>query len=122
MWLITLLKKKSPTQRRKLNLMPRGIVHFYGFLAVLIVLIPEWIAEWTLSVTNNSYKGKFERDKAIGGENTEFLISSLNLSELRNLAKDLKILGYSYETRETLSKRLLKRLRKERLTNKGLFN
>ena len=105
--------------------MPRGIVHFYGFLAVLIVLIPEWIAEWTLSVTNNAYKGKLERDKTMGDESPEspeLLISSLNLHELRNLAKDLRILGYSYETRETLSKRLLKQLRKRRVAYKNLLN
>lgn len=37
-------------QRRQLHPLPKGLVELYGLLAVLVVLIPEWLAEGTLSM------------------------------------------------------------------------
>jgi len=39
----------SPTQRQ-LHPLPRGLVELYGLLAVLFVLVPEWMADGALAV------------------------------------------------------------------------
>ena len=35
----------DPRQRRQLHPLPKGLVELYGLLAVLVVLIPEWLAD-----------------------------------------------------------------------------
>ena len=35
----------DPTDRRRLHPLPRGLVELYGLIAVLMVLIPEWLAD-----------------------------------------------------------------------------
>ena len=40
----------KPEARHQLHPLPRGLVELYGLIAVLVVLIPEWLAEGTLNI------------------------------------------------------------------------
>ena len=39
----------DPKPQRKLHPLPRGLVELYGLLAVLFVLVPEWMADGALA-------------------------------------------------------------------------
>ena len=53
----------EPKPPRRLHPLPRGLVELYGLIAVLVVLIPEWIADGTLSLgdTKRLLLGRGER-------------------------------------------------------------
>ena len=106
--------KKSLTgnSRKRLSPLPSGLIRIYGLLAVLIVVIPEWLAELTLTMgTNNSHK-PFPFKKVFWNNEPELLLSSMSIKEMRKFAKEQKLLCYSNENRQNLTKRLLKKLKK----------
>ncbi len=84
------------------------VINIYGLLAILLVIIPEWIAELTLTLGNNSKKNLLPKTDTVWDTNLELKLSTMSIKELRSLALKLKINGYSRETRDSLSKRLLK--------------
>ena len=43
-------EKRHP-EERSLHPLPRGLVELYGLVAVLVVLIPEWLADGTISIS-----------------------------------------------------------------------
>ena len=40
----------NDAEQRSLHPLPRGVVELYGLIAVLVVLIPEWLADGTISI------------------------------------------------------------------------
>ena len=102
----------DPEQKRQLHPLPPGLVEFYGLLAVLVVLMPEWLAGGAL------------RGLSLGRENAdlpaqsmawqripELRLATMNLAELRLLARQQGIRGYGRLARLRLSQRLLRRLK-----------
>ena len=91
------------------------LVTFYSIMAVIFVLIPEWIAELGISIENDQFKNKLPKYKYNLQDNPYLYTSTLSIKDLRLLAYKLKIHGYSSHTKVLLIKRILKRLRYKRL-------
>ncbi|MFQ6537312.1 hypothetical protein [Aphanothece stagnina] len=95
--------------------MPRGLVELYGLLAVLFVLVPEWMAGSLLLGLKDQREGEpLPPATAAWSRFPELRLASLSLAELRQLARRLRLCGYAAESRERLAARLLRRLRRRK--------
>lgn len=105
----------DPKPQRKLHPLPRGLVELYGLLAVLFVLVPEWMADGALSGLRAG-----QGDSALPITTSawqrvpELKLASMNLRELRQLARELRLWGYGRLNREQLSGCLLRRIQARR--------
>ena len=97
-------------KRRELTPIPKAIVNLYGLIAVILVIIPEWIAEFALEVSISNKEDELPQKTETWGGDIDLQLASMSLLELRRLAKKLKVRAYSSETRNHLSKRLFKKL------------
>lgn len=99
-------------EKRQLHPLPPGLVELYGLLAVLFVLVPEWMAGGALLGLR---LGREATDLPVASaawrKLPELRLATLNLAELRQLARQGGIRGYGRLDRERLNKRLLQRLR-----------
>ena len=109
---------KAPDQKnehRRLHPLPRGLVELYGLIAVLVVLIPEWLADGTLSVgAANGAEPLPARGRA-WRTLPELRVASMNLLEIRRLCRQLHMFGYASQNRDQLTRRLLRRSRRRNL-------
>jgi hypothetical protein len=106
------LDPKSP---RQLHPLPRGLVELYGLLAVLFVLVPEWMAGSALSGFRDGREGSDLPVTAGAWRRVpELRLAAMNLRELRQLARSLGLWGYSGLNRDQLSATLLRRIRARR--------
>lgn len=100
-------------ESRQLHPLPVGLVELYGLLAVLVVLMPEWLAGGALRGLN---LGRQEADLPAPSQAwqrvPELRLAMLNLAELRRLARHHGVAGYGRLERAQLTERLLKRLRR----------
>ncbi len=96
--------------RRKLNPLPQGLVKLYGVIAVLLVIIPEFLAEWLIAASNLNYKNDLQMEDPKWEDLPELTLASMSLKELRILAKRLQVHGYSSDSKKALYERLLRRL------------
>ena len=98
---------------RQLHPLPRGLVELYGLLAVLFVLVPEWMAGGALFGFREGREGS-DLPLPSGAWNRlpELHLATLNLAELRQLARSEHLPGYGGLARDRLTGRLLRRLRK----------
>ena len=103
--------KPSPEQRqrRRLHPLPKGLVELYGLIAVLVVLIPEWLADGTLALNERPSRSAMPMTSRAWRTLPELQLASMTLNELRLLARDLRLWGYSSDPRNELTERLLKR-------------
>ncbi len=92
--------------RRPLHPLPRGLVELYGLLAVLVVLIPEWIAGAAGGAGGVPLPPQTQAWLRL----PELRLASLTLAELRRLAAAHKWRGYGRLAREPLTAQLLRRL------------
>lgn len=98
-----------------LHPLPRGLVQLYGLLAVLFVLVPEWVAGGALFGFRDTREGSMLPPPSGAWKRLpELRLASLSLAQMRLLADQLGLKGYAREGRETLTTRLLKRLRRQR--------
>ena len=98
-----------------LHPLPRGLVELYGLLAVLFVLVPEWMAGSALFGFRETRDGSLLPPPSGAWKRLpELRLASLSLSEMRLLARQLGLRGYGRDSRERLTARLLKRLRDQR--------
>ncbi|MFM8276687.1 MAG: hypothetical protein ACKN89_06835 [Cyanobium sp.] len=101
----------DPKPQRQLHPLPRGLVELYGLLAVLFVLVPEWMAggAWL-----GFREGREGSDLPVTAQAwrrlPELRLATMHLRELRRLARQLRICGYGRHNREQLTNRLLRRL------------
>ncbi|CAI8176898.1 MAG: Uncharacterised protein [Prochlorococcus marinus str. MIT 9215] len=102
----------TPRQRRKLHPLPKGLVELYGLIAVLVVLIPEWLAEGTLNMDISNGEKQLPLRTRAWQTLPELRLAAMNMKDLRQLARHLKVWGYASESRDQLSKRLLRRLKR----------
>ena len=97
---------------RQLHPLPPGLVELYGFLAVLFVLVPEWMASSALFGFREGRRGsELPAPSGAWKRLPELRLASLNLAELRQLARERGVSGYSRQGRQQLTTLLLRRLK-----------
>lgn len=102
----------SAGEPRQLHPLPRGLVELYGLLAVLFVLVPEWMASGALFGFREARRGsELPAPSGAWKRLPELRLASLNLAELRRLAQESGVAGYSRQNRQQLTSRLLRRFR-----------
>lgn len=95
--------------------LPRGLVELYGFLAVLFVLVPEWMAGGVLSGFREAREGSELPLPSMAWQRLpELQLATMGLAELRQLAREQRICGYAAMGRQRLTNRLLRRLSRRR--------
>ncbi len=99
----------DPRHRRRLHPLPKGLVELYGLIAVLVVLIPEWLADGTLSLNQRSDRAVMPMTSRAWRTLPELQLASMTFCELRLLAREWRVWGFSSDCREALTERLLKR-------------
>ena len=87
-------------------------MELYGLIAVLVVLIPEWIAEGTLSLGAKKNRSNLPMASRAWRTLPELQLASMNLSALRQLGRQLRLWGYASESRDRLTARLLNRIKR----------
>jgi hypothetical protein len=102
--------------RRQLHPLPRGLVELYGLLAVLVVLVPEWMASGALLGFGRQRRGDpLPPSSQAWLRLPELRLASMTLAQLRQLAAELGLGGYAGLGREPLTARLLPRLRRRKV-------
>tara|TARA_Y100001968_G_scaffold293195_1_gene298986 strand:- start:399 stop:731 length:333 start_codon:yes stop_codon:yes gene_type:complete len=96
-------------------------INIYNILAILIVIIPEFFAELIYAFEVSQHKGLLKNEGEEWETNTELKLSKMNIFELRLMAKQLRIHGYSSESRNSLIRRI-KRKSSRRIKWKSLNN
>ena len=81
-------------------------INIYNILAILIVIIPEFFAELIYTIEASQSKGVLPNEGEAWENNTELKLSKLNIYELRLMAKQLRIHGYSSDNRNSLIRRI----------------
>ena len=109
---------KSNELQRNIN---KVRINLFNILAILIVIIPEFIAELIYSIEMSQHNDKLPNDSLAWEKDTELKLSRMNIFELRLMAKRLCIHGYSNESRNSLIRRI-KRKSKKRISWKTLNN
>jgi hypothetical protein len=107
---------------RQLHPLPRGLVELYGLLAVLVVLVPEWLASGALQGLAGQRAGALLPPRSQAWQRLpELRLASMSLAELRLLARSLRLRGYGHLRRDQLSARLLRRLQRGQARPKALW-
>ena len=83
-------------------------INLYNILAILIVIIPEFFAELLYTIEISQSKGILPNEGEAWKTNTELKLSKMNIYELRLMAKQLRIHGYSCDNRNSLIRRIEK--------------
>lgn len=101
----------SPAESRQLHPLPRGLVELYGLLAVLFVLVPEWMAGGALFSFRDARRGSDLPVTTRAWQRVpELRLASLSLAGLRQLAREERIPAYAALGRDRLTQQLLKKL------------
>ena len=111
-------KEKSNSQNKKsieLEEVPASLVRIYSFIAVILILIPEWIAEATIALKNTSSEEELPGYGEAWEICPDLKLAKMTFYELRFVAKKLNIQGYARETRNELSIRILKHLKQKNI-------
>ena len=103
------------------NNLERARINLYNILAILIVIIPEYFAELIYTIEASQHKSILPNEGEAWENDTELILSKLNIYELRLMAKRLCIHGYSNENRNSLIRRI-KRKSKKRIKWKSSKN
>ena len=83
-------------------------MEFYALLAVVLVLVPEWLANTALENLDLT-KGERLRLRARTWQwDPELMLGAMTMVQLRQLARKQGLWGYSREHRDRLVRRLLR--------------
>lgn len=100
---------------RQLHPLPKGLVELYGLLAVLFVLVPEWMAGGALvGFTGNREGSDLPAASAAWQKLPELRLAGMGVAELRLLARQLRIPGYARLGRDRLTGVLIRRLKRRK--------
>ncbi|MEC7392784.1 MAG: hypothetical protein VX934_05210 [Cyanobacteriota bacterium] len=105
-------ERPDPSEQRQLHPLPRGLVELYGLIAVLVVLIPEWLADGTLNLGQAKGAASLPMRSRAWRTLPELRLAAMTLAELRQAASELRMYHYGSATRDQLTTRLLRRLRR----------
>ncbi len=75
--------------------------------------MPEWIAGWWIKFVSHSSEDELPIRTIAWQKKPELQLATMNLRELRQLARKLRLNSYSNESRDRLSQRLLKHMSKK---------
>ena len=103
---------QDSTEQRRLHPLPRGLVELYGLIAVLVVLIPEWMAEGTLNLDPSGAEASLPMRSRAWRSLPELRLAAMTMAELRFLAREMMLFHYAMDSRDVLTARLLRRLRR----------
>ena len=107
--------RQRQSRHRQLHPLPKGLVELYGLLAVLFVLVPEWMAGGALLGFSGSRRGSDLPAAAAAWQKLpELRLASMGIAELRQLARQQRLAGYAGLSREQLSRRLIQRLKRRK--------
>ncbi|HRD41374.1 MAG TPA: hypothetical protein PLI52_01235 [Prochlorococcaceae cyanobacterium AMR_MDS_5431] len=103
-------KDKRPfPSSRQLDPLPKGLLRLYGLIAILAVLIPEWVAGSTLRVFPDNWEGCQLPLLSYGWYDCpELRLATMTICQLRILAGQTGLRNYSHLNRERLVAHLLK--------------
>ncbi len=87
-------------------------INLYSILAILIVIIPEYLAELIYTFEVSRHKDVLPNEWDAWEKDTELKLSKMNVYELRLMAKMLGLHGYSNENRNSLIKRITRKSKK----------
>lgn len=87
-------------------------MELYGLIAVLVVLIPEWMAEGTLNLGLATGKNPLPMRSKAWRTLPELRLAAMSFAELRQTAAELRVLHYGMDNRSRLTRRMLRRLRR----------
>ena len=90
----------------------RARINIYNILAILIVIIPEYLAELIYTIEVSQHKAILPNEGDAWETETELRLSKLNIYELRLMAKSLNIHGYSNENKNSLIRRINRKTKK----------
>ena len=102
----------DPTDRRQLHPLPKGLVELYGLIAVLMVLIPEWLADGTINIGQAGGPSTLPMRARAWRILPELRLAAMSLKEMRQLASEMRLVQYGNQSRDQLTTRMLKRLRR----------
>jgi hypothetical protein len=89
-------------------------VELYRLLAVLFVLVPEWMAAGAMRGFGEGRGGSELPLRTMAWQRIpELRLATMTMAELRQLARQRWIWGYASLNRDRLSARLLKRLKRQ---------
>ena len=89
--------------------MEKARINIYNILAILLVIIPEFFAELIYTLESSQHKSLLPIEGDAWEKNTELKLSKMNIYELRLMAKQLSIYGYSSDNRNSLIKRIARK-------------
>ncbi|MFM8525568.1 MAG: hypothetical protein ACKOCM_08115 [Cyanobacteriota bacterium] len=102
----------DPDGKRQLHPLPRGLVELYGLLAVLFVLVPEWMAGSAMGTLPEGGSGsELPVRSSAWSRIPELHLATLSLREMRLLAREEHLWGYARLSRQALNDLLQYRLR-----------
>jgi hypothetical protein len=105
-----------PERPKTLHPLPRGLVELYGLLAVLVVLVPEWMASGALlGFLGRQGNGPLPSPARAWRQLPELRLAAMGLAELRLLARQLRLGGYAGLNRDRLSARLLRHIKQRKV-------
>ena len=103
------------------NKLEKARINIYNILAILIVIIPEFFAELIYTIEVSQHKRLLPNEGEAWKNNTELKLSRMNIYQLRVMAKELHIHGYSSDNRNSLIRRIVRKSNK-RIKWKSLNN
>ena len=108
------MKKDSENKFSNMTLQIQEIskvsMRVYAIFAIILVLIPEWLAELTIALENINKHQELPKLGSKWNEDPELKLSKMSFKEIRNLAHKLKVQGYSRDSKDKLTRKLLKKL------------
>ena len=107
--------------QKPLHPLPKGLVEFYALLAVVLVLVPEWLANTALENLDIS-KGERLRLRTRQWQwDPELMLGAMTMVQLRQLARQQGLWGYSREHRDRLVRRLLRKFHNKNRSRPTLY-
>ena len=95
------------------NNIEKAKINIYNILAILIVIIPEFFVELIYTLEASQHKSLLPKEGEAWKKNTALKLSKMNIFELRLMAKDLRIYGYSSDNRNSLIRRIERKSKKK---------
>ena len=106
--------------QQPLHPLPKGLVEFYALLAVVLVLVPEWLANTALENLDIT-KGERLRLRTRQWQwDPELMLGAMTMVQLRQLARQQGLWCYGREHRDRLVRRLLHNFNNKNLARRRL--